>query len=222
MKRTTWSVLALALVLAGLGWPVEAQEGTVIQYFLIPVMAVENSRGPSYLRWRDNPDGLNVQWSCKDYGAIDMMICAVNADQADLDWLAAQADVYAFGQNLDEQMPQDERGVMAVYMESVAIPADWITPADTRRQAIRTITGMFLFSQRLHGITGQSPLDWGITLNTQFRNIEQQYQGAIREAFDTLGYDSSVLRDNWTLRVILKNAADQWADRPIHFGFTVL
>ena len=219
-------LLPLAVVLF-LSVIVEA-EAQVIRYYILPVDIYNNpdsggrERGPMYLKWRRNPDGLAVQWSAKDYGSIDMMVVAVNAEEADHTYLAAQSDVYAFPENLDVNPSPAELSALEDYLEIAFIPAQWLSPSETWREALRTITGMFLFMQRLTGITGENPLTWGITLNTQFRNIDQQYQDAITEAFVTLDYDETVLRDNWTLRIILKNAADQWGERPIYFGFVTL
>lgn len=217
--------VVLILVLLAVLLPasvVEAQDMHV-QYYLIPVQVVnETKRGPSYLKWRFNSEGLDVPWMCLDYGLIDMMICAVDAEQTDHDYLEGQADVYQFPVNIEANPSPAELAELETILEVAYIPAAWLTPADTWRQTLRTISGMFLFMQRLTGITGSSPLDWGVGLNTQFRNLDQVYQDAIVEAFDTLGYDSSTIKTNWTLRIILKEAADQWGDRPIYFDFTTL
>lgn len=214
-------LVVFVLLAALLPASVEAQELSV-QYYLLPVQQIGNYRGPMYLKWRFNPDGLDVQWSCKDYGTINQMICAVNAEQIQHDWLAVQDGVYQFPANLEVAPSPAELSALETALEAAYIPADWLTPSETWRVNLRTITGMFLFMQRLTAITGNDPLDWGVTLNTQFRNIPTLYQSAIIEAFDTLGYDSSVLKDNWTLRIVLKEAADQWGTQPIYFGFTTL
>lgn len=212
-------LLAMAMPFAGV---VEAQT-TVIQYYLLPVdVQQEMYRGPMYLMWRWNPDGLDVPWGCKDYGLIDIMICAVDADATDHAWLASQTDVYQFPVDLDANPSPAELSTLEAAMESAYIAADWLNPAETWRQALRTVTGMFLFMQRLTAITGNTPLDWGVTLNTQFRNLDQVYQDAITQAFNDLDYDASVIRTNWTLRILLKNAADQWGEKPIYFGISIL
>jgi len=193
----------------------------VIAFFFIPVMVVGSYRGPSYLKWRMNPEGLDAQWSCKDYGSINnVMICAVNAAQADLDYLAAQDGVYTWPTNLDENMTSQERSAVSSYLEAQFIPANWLSPSDTRRTALRTTTGMYLYMQRLTAIAG-NPLTWGITLNTQYRNLTTEQQTALEEAATTLGYTWDVAPTD-TIRNILKAMADQWGDAPIYFGFTTL
>lgn len=215
----------LVLVLLAILLPasiVEAQD-MHIQYYLVPVQQIGLYRGPSYLKWRWNPGGLDVQKSCKDYGSINQMICAVNAEIVAHTWLAAQASVYQFPIDIEVNPSPAELSELETALEAVYIPADWLSPSETWRGALRTVTGMFLYMQRVTAITGDNPLtDWGVTLNTQFRNLDQDKQDALIQATNDLGYDSSVIRDNWTLRIILKNMADGWGDRPIYFGFTTL
>lgn len=229
MKKVFLLTLLALLVSACAPAVVQAQEATVIQYHLIPVDVYIHPdsgatyRGPMYLKWRWNPSGLDVQWSCKDYGVIDIMMCAVNAEPVDQAYLDAQTDTYTFPEVIDSVNPSPaELSALETYLEASYIPANWLSPSEDWRTAMRTITGMFLFMQRLTTITGSSPLDWGVTLNTRFNQLDQAYQDALIEAYDTLGYDSSVVRDNWTLRVILKNTAEQWGTKPILFGFTTL
>jgi len=214
-------VIALALVIPA---RVEAQQ--VIEYFFIPVQVVEINgaiyRGPSYLRWRMNPGGLDVPWSCKDYGSINnVMVCAVNAEQADLTWLAAQAGVYTWPVNLDVNLPQAERSAVTAYLEAQFIPATWILPSHTRRAALRRITGIFLYMQRLTAIINSDPTTWDVTLNTQFQNLTAEQQPAMVQAATSLGYTWDIAPTD-LLRNILTDMADAWGVQPIYFGFTTL
>lgn len=212
----------LLLILLAIVFPFAA-EAQVIRYYLLPVDVYQGwARGPMYLKWRFNPDGLDVPWGCIDYGLIDTMVCAVDASTADHAYLVAQANVYQFPENLDVSPGPAELSALEITLESTYIAADWLNPSETWRETLRTVTGMFLFMQRLTAITGNTPLDWGVGLNTQFQNLDQQYQDAIIQAFNDLSYDDSVIRTNWTLRVLLKNAADQWGAKPIHFGIVTL
>ena len=216
MRRTLIVALALVLLVA-----VPAVEAQVIQYFFVPVQVVGNYRGPSYLKWRMNPTGLDVPWSCKDYGTVNnVMVCAVDADTTDLAWLSAQANVYTWPTALDENLPQQERSAVTAYLEAAFVPANWISPSDTRRESLRTITGMFLYMQRLT-VLGGNPLDWGITLNTQYDNLTVEQQGWLEQAALDLGYAWDVA-PNDTIRNILKEMGDAWGERIIYFGFTTL
>ena len=216
MKRICIIAALLVLLIA------QAAEAQVIQYFFIPVQVEGRYRGPSYLKWRFNPDGLDVPWSCKDYGAINnAMVCAVNADAADLTWLSAQDGVYTWPTALDESLSQGERSALTSYLEAQFVPANWILPSDTRREALRTITGMYLYMQRLTTTIAGNPLEWGITLNTQLRDLAPAYQAALELAAISLGYTWDVAPTD-TIRNILKAMSDAWGDQPILFGFTTL
>jgi len=211
----------MALVALALVVPVRV-EAQVIQYMFIPVQVVGNARGPSYLAWRYNPGGLDVPWSCKDYGSINnIMICAVDADQTDLDWLAAQPGVLAVPTALDENLPQAERSAMTAYLEAQFVPATWILPSHTRREVLRRITGTYLYMQRLTAIINSDPTEWGVTLNTQFQNLTTEQQAAMEEAAVTLGYTWDVAGTD-LLRAVLGEMANAWGARPIYFGFTTL
>ena len=197
----------------------------MIQFYIVPIEQVGSYRGPEYLPWRadQNPEPIlaGVRWSCKDYGLIPQMVCAADVTTAQHVFLDAQADVWAFG-DLDLNIGAGERNQLGNFLEGVAIPSNWIQPTETNRTALRTITGMFLFMQRLTAITNQNPLTAGLTLNTQYQNLPALWGDAITQAAADLGYDISWLTGNMTVRQFLKRFAEEWGLRPIYFGFTTL
>ena len=197
-----------------------------IIFYLIQVMVVVSGattyRGPAYLQWKMNPGGLAVQWSCADYGSIDVMICAVNAEQAQHDWLAAQVGVYQFPANLDQNLTQPQVTAVQNWLENQWIPGDWVTPGDTWRGVLRPVIQLFLYMQRTTAILGYAPDVQAISLNTQLSAIPAPIRDAMQQAATELGYDLSPVRLNWTLRRFLKYMADQWGSKPIYFGFTTL
>lgn len=208
-----------------------------VRYYLIPVEVVGSYRGPKYFNWRfsQQPGALNVMWSMKDYGLIDQAVIAADVSEADHTYLAGKSDVFwdipPDLPDIDGQPPVDdmrtiritsqERTDLSNYLETIAVPAQWITN-EYWADVLRIITGMFLYMQRLTAITGDTPLDWGITLNTQFQNLTQEHQDAIIQAGTDLGFDVSWIVPNMTIRNLLKNMADQWGSKAIHFGFTTL
>lgn len=197
-----------------------------ILFYLLPIEVIGNMRGPMYLRWQDGPNapGLVVtHWSMRDYGSINMGVVAVDGDSTQHTTLAAQANVYQFPENLDAVMTSGQRGVLSAYLETHDVPGDWIANGDTFRVALRTVTGMFLYMQRLTGMTGNvSPLDWGYTLNTQWRNISAAHRTAIIDAAMSLGYAVDFIANNTQVRRILKVFADAWGTQPIYFRFVTL
>lgn len=214
-----WAVLAL--VGCGLGAvPVGGQETMEVRFYLLPAMRVGHMRGPMYLKWRMDPDGLDVNYWQIYYGQLDVMVICVEAEAADQSWLSAQDGVYTFPANLDTTPSPAELSVLETSLEGLYIPADWLLPNMTWRGILRTVTGIMWYMGRLttEYLGGQSPVDLGWTLNTQFKTLSAAHQAAILGAFDSLGYDSSAIKANWTLRIVLKNAADQFGTTPIQFG----
>lgn len=170
MKRLFAVLFSLFLVIA----PVLAQEA-VVRFYIVPIEQVGIYRGPEYLPWRFDQSPVTelagVRWSMKDYGLVNQAVVAAEVDATQHAFLEAQADVWAWAENLDTSLGAADRNALGDFLEAVAIPADWLSPQDTNRTALRTVTGMFLFMQRLTAITGQSPIDQGLALNTQFRNL---------------------------------------------------
>lgn len=201
----------------------------MIKFYILPVERVTRPsggfwRGPKYFQWRFDPDPPGIQCPCslKDYGLIDFGVVAVDIQIADDEFLRLQSDVFAFPENLDVNMPQADMTSLTNFLEIAFVPAtNWLNGSLTYRAVLRTITAMFIYMQGLTSIAG-SPLDWGITLNTRFRNLSLVYQTAIRQTFTNLGFDSSFITDNSTIRQILKSAADLWGSKPIYFGFATL
>jgi hypothetical protein len=221
---TVVSILAVLLVVGCATETARAQEGGVVRFYFLPVdNSVENYRGPEYLKWRWNPTGLDVVWSCKDFGEIDnIMVCAADVTTIQHTFLSTQTDVFTFPVDLDTNPSPQQLSDMESYLENALIPANWLSPGDSWRDALRTVTGMGMWMQRYSGITGGVTLqEQGVGYNTQFRNLDAQIQSDIREAFTSLGMDDSFITGTMTVRNIAKNAADQWGETPVIFGALV-
>jgi hypothetical protein len=156
------------------------------------------------------------------YGRLDVASVAVRAEVVDHEWLAVQADVFAIPVDLELLPSPAEIAAFGDALEGAYIPADWLLPNMTWRECLRTVSGMMLYMQRLCSVLKADPIELGWQLNDKFSDLTAEEQYAVREAMLTLGYDDSVLKDNWTLRILLKNAADQWGERPILFDFVEL
>jgi len=220
MKRI---ILAIACVLL-VGVGVEAQ--MAVQFFVIPVETVGAARGPQYLPWRFDADPENSivtnQWSCKDNGLSPTMICAVDADQAELDTLAAKVDVFGeIPADLDSTPSAQALSDFEAFVEARAIPGQF-NPATAWREILREVLGGFFANQKYHRLTGETLEESGITLNTQLRNMPQATQDALGQVAGEFGYDWSEVRDTDNARTILKWFQAQWGTEPIHFGFVTL
>jgi hypothetical protein len=220
MKKAIGLIIVLLVFAAN----VEAQ--MAIQFFVLPVETVGQARGPQYLPWRFDADPENSivtnRWSCKDNGLSPTMICAVDADQAELDTLAAKPDVFGdIPPDLDTTPSVQELSAFETFIEARAIPGQF-NPATPWREILREVLGQFFAAQKYHRITGEAPEDSGVQLNTQLRNMPAYVQSAWAQVANEFGYDWTEIKSTDNARTILKWFQAQWGTQPILFGFVTL
>ena len=224
MKRTTWAIVALVIVLVGLSLPAEtgAQE-VVMSVYLVPVETVGNSRGPAYFCWEMEeapPACIGCSWSMMDYGFAPVaLLVAKDISQADHEALILNSDVFYFPSNLDAPVDQE----VQAFFEGVHLPMDWLTPATTWRELLRQTAGMFLFNQRYMGIvaaeTGELHSIWdSADLDTRLREMSDDEQRWFLLTVESFGYDSSSISTNTRLRQLVKQAGDFWAGQTFYLG----
>lgn len=194
-----------------------------VRFYVLPI-EVRGLRLPKYFAWKGDsiPPFLGSPWTMKDYGSINMCVLCSNISDADHAALMLNADVYSLPVDLDVTMSVTQRSAMNTYLEAHAIPGDWLAPGDTFRSALRTVTSMMLYLQRVLALIGY-PSDpfAGLTLNTQYRNIPNPLHDALGQAASELGYTWTTA-NNDQVRKIFKAQADQWGSAPILFGIATL
>jgi hypothetical protein len=198
-----------------------------IRFYVLPIETVDGGtkRGPKYFAWRFDPDppGLTDQWSMLDYGLISECVLAANISDVNHAALVLNADVYSFPINLDANMPQGEQAALTTFLEGVRVPAQWLSGQQTYRSVLRTISGVFLYIQRVSAIMGVDPTTIpGVTFNTQYNKLPAALHDALAQAAADLGYSFSGVSANTTLRNLFKAMADQWGTRQILMGFVTL
>lgn len=207
----------------------------MIRFYVIPAETQvdpfgSTTRGPAHLAWYQTAlnvwfptGGIVCQWSAKDYGDVDRMIVAVETDATTHDAIAAFADVLALPENLDQLPGASARNAIKNRLETFNIPSGWIVAGMTYREILRIVLGMFMFMQRLQVRSpGNIFKRLNITLDTTFGELGVGAQQVLRDSANSLGYNGDAIPANWTIRQILKYAADQWGDAPILFGFVTL
>ena len=194
----------------------------IIRYYIIPIEDVSSARGPEYLKWRYGSGTLDVEWSGKDFGVIDQMLCAVNAEQVDHDVLLAQGDVVKIPVNLDNNVAAGALASVRSELENLGIPGNWITTAYTYREILRFVAGLFFFAQRHHGLHNQELRPFSVDLDDVWSDLPLVWRANLRLTADSFGYDYSAVTGSTTLRAVLKSLGDQWGNTPIEFGFTTL
>lgn len=198
-----------------------------IRFYIVPIEQVGNARGPEYFHWRfdQNPvAGLEgIRWSLKDYGSINVGIVAADVTTAQHNILAVQSDVTAIPANLDATIGGGNLTAVRNALEGLRIPGAWVQANNSYRTVVRTVTGLFLYAQRVTALAGGQPLlRLNDNLNTQFQDLPADIRAAMQQAAEEFGYDTSGLTATSTLRQILKQFADDWGETPIEFGLTTL
>ena len=161
---------------------------------------------------------MGVTYSLVTYGGQNFCLAGADVDDTQDTELISHADVSRIpddlAQKVSVQAVQDE-------LEAVQIPANWVSASNSYRELLRIITGMFNFLQRFRTISGiTTPLIDGttVTLSTRFNQLPQAVRTALVATATDMGFSTTGLSGNNTLRTMLKLMADQWGDRSFTVG----
>jgi hypothetical protein len=190
-----------------------------MRIYIMPILVVnDNYRGPKYLRWRFNPEGLDVPWSAKDYGLIDACLVAADVTQEQHEALVAEIDVVAAPVDIDQDISELAIPEIQTVLEALRIPSQWVTTDYTYRDLLRMVAGLFMFAQRHHGLWNEPLIDNVAQLDVQWNQIPLDRRQRVVDTADSFGYEYGDITGTWTVRQILRYLAVQWSDTPVHFG----
>lgn len=217
MKKLLLFVILLSLLIPA---AVQAQEETEVRFYIMPIEVVnETKRGPAYLKWRFNPDGVDAPWSMKDFGFQDTCIVAADVTAAQHQTLVANSDVVAAPANIDNIIDTvAKRDNVRDKLEDLNVPAGWVQTGMSYREVLRPVTHLFMFAQRYHALTGRKMVEPGYNLNTRISDLPLEVRQGLQQAADDLGYDTSGIAGSWLYRRGLKHLGDQWGESPVIFG----
>ena len=182
-------------------------------------------RAPKYIGGRNNTTlaGLeNLSYACMPYGMQPVCLLIADVTVAQHNLLTANSDVLAAPQNIDNNLNAGAVTTVKNLLESLHIPAGWVTTSHTYRQVLRLVGWLFQFMQRVHGIFPEKLFAAPNTLATTYGELSPGMQSALLQAAQSFAFDTSGLQSSTTLRVILKNLADQFNDRPLDSGLLVI
>lgn len=171
-----------------------------VRFYILPIETVAlwseaqgcdvPRRGPKYLHWLHAVAPLaelkGVTWSQKEYGLVDMTIVAADVTPAQHTVLAAQAGVIAVPDPIDSAVGTTRLAATRAAVESLNIPGGWIQATTTYRTIVRTITGMFLYMQRITAHTMQNPFTNGLNLAATYSSLPFIWREAILSGFKSL------------------------------------
>jgi hypothetical protein len=157
-----------------------------------------------------------------DYGLLDQALLVSDISATNHTALSANADVLSVPVDINTTLNATAVTITRDYLESIGMPAHWVTTADTYRGVLRTIAGCFLFLQRAMAILGRSvPLTSG-ALDLQMQDLAADVRVALQVAATEQGFSTTGITPTATVRTVLKLMADAWGERPILMGFTTL
>lgn len=177
-----------------------------IRFYIVPKIgdgSDANPYGPAYV------EGLSSRWTGMDYGLEPVFLVCADVSPAQHTAITANADVISVPANLSNQIGASLAAAQAA-LESVNIPANWITSNMTWSTALRGVAIMFMILQRMNGRGFISRFfDSGITLNSTIGDLPQNVRTRLQEAAVSLGANVSSINLSTTLRSALRTVGSQ-------------
>lgn len=184
------------------------------EFFVVPlVLDTSGFRPITVPKYAVDP--AVTTYGCIRYSRDTTCLVMMDATQAHCDSVEAQADadrIAVLGELNDNIGGQNNNRIRGV-LEDLNIPGNWVSAADSYRQVLRGIIGMFLFSQRHEGLNGSgffTDLEAaGFGLNTQWGNLSQAFRDTMQATIDDYGFSIAPSNNN-QVRAILKDFSDEW------------
>lgn len=185
------------------------------RFYIVPVIgtgAHGDARRPKYFE-----DGtVTGNWSGMDYGFQPWMIVNSDLSVSDDNLVVGQADAFAIPFDLAPTLNAGQVTAVKAKLEAINVPSGWISTSLTWLIVLRTVLSMFSFFQRLvatyaadnNGVI-LNVFSGGVTLDTTFGSLSLAARNALTKTAQSFNLDTSGITAGTTLRVILKNVADQ-------------
>jgi hypothetical protein len=147
-------------------------------------------------------------WAAMDYGNEPTMLVMGDVTPSEQTAIAAHADVIAAPADLTALVGSNLVTVQTA-LESVNIPADWVTSGMTFRAVLRWVSSLFQILQRFNGLQGGRFFPVGITLNSTVGDLSAGQRQKVQAVADSLGLNTAGITLTTTIRAALKILADQ-------------
>lgn len=189
--------------------------------FIVPMIPGDGTwadpRRPKYV-----DDAAVTRWGSVRYSHVDDAIVLIDAPNAYLNQVAGEADVVriATAANIDNTLNASQAANIRDFLSTRDIPVQFVNAGDTRRQVIRGIVGMFLFSQRMEGRFGegfrQKFRNRGMTLDSVWTDFPQALKDEFIDVRDSWGWTNTELgvTNTSTLREIMGAISTQFEGTP--------
>jgi len=156
----------------------------MIEFFIVPIEAAGGpGLGAFSVKYQHDPAVSSYGSMRYSWGSCAVLM--LNATQTYLDSVAAQPDVYKVcaAPDLLENIGGQATVALRNWLEGWGIPGNWISAADSYRQVLRGILGMFLFAHRHEYLNKkgffQDLEEQGFDLNTRWEDLSQSFRDTI-------------------------------------------
>lgn len=201
--------------------------------YIVPVVGTgatrSDARRPKYFS-SDAAGAGNIgiiaagqSWTAIDYGFEPWMVVGADLSTSDDNLIVGQVDVMALPFDLAPTLNSAQVTSVQTKLESMNVPAGWVTTALTWLSVVRIVLGMFSLIQRYAGIHGAVSLfSGGVTLNATIGSLPISVRTDLLAAATSLGLDTSGITGSTTIRNALKQLADQFTQAQYNFNGTLL
>ena len=188
--------------------------------YIVPVVGAGVKGDPRRPKYFADPgkmiDGLD--WSAMDYGLEPWMDVGADLSPSDENLVIGQSDAFAVPFDLASQLTSGQVSAVQQKLESINVPAGWVTINFQWIEIVRIVLGMFLFMQRYSALHGAGLFGGGNTLTSRLNQLTQAERDDLTTTARELGVSTETIASNARLREALKDLADQFTMIPYHFG----
>ena len=202
-----------------------------IKAFIAPMVGTGTRADPRRAKWQSGDPSILRGGQIRFGRTEDCILLIETADTPQGDAYMAQIDAdsectpVADATNINDALTAPQVTAIQGFLEARGVPADWLNAGETRRQALRGVAGMFLFSQRMEGRFGtswkQKLVEHGVSLASEWQNLPAQFQTELVEAAQSFGWMDVTLASvapTTTLRQILRAMGNRFQTMPMYIA----
>jgi len=197
-----------------------------IEIMLVPIVGLGTREDPFKPKYVDTP-GV-VSWCHIKYGWTDETICGYTADQTVLDTFNTATDVQllATESSIDVPLTNPQANIIKNKFEEYFIPKETVNAGDTPRELLRSAIGVFLFSQRMQGIYGESFPEniqgRALTLNTRWSDCPVDFQNQMLAVFADHGWPPPTISTQTRLGDLMTTISTNYEGVEFNLGDIVI
>ncbi len=169
------------------------------------------SRGyrPKYFATESN-------WTATDYGSEPIMLVCSDLSEADHAILVAQPDVIPLP-NYEDKFTTPQMNRLNTWCENNGIPSDKFNANMTCAEILRTMIKIWKFHQRMNGLGVENIFANNKNQERLIGSLPAQMRQNLQAAIVSFNWDPQYLRNDLTLRDVVKQVAD-FSEGRIYFG----